>query len=278
MSNSFQQNSTTEQIAKSINDLDNLLNSNGRRTIYTENTQYYIPINNVIQNNQISNENSQSLKNPNPVNLNRYIDNKSNENSFKDINNIPNDNSEFKNLNRINFDNEEKIKEIVRNEFENLVNSYKDDLKFNSNFLTKFEYDDGMNDVYKQISNLNNNIKNVENNFNLSLKDKNNDSNNNFEEQNKKLNEDLEKMYIMINNLGNEFKQNLDIINNKYQDENIILRAKITDLNKKINDLENNCESKNRDDDKMYVKKEEFDNKINELNNKIRELNKNSGL
>ena len=50
----------------------------------------------------------------------------------------------------------------------------------------------------------------------------------------------------------------------------------ITDLNKKINDLENNCESKNRDDDKMYVKKEEFDNKINELNNKIRELNKNS--
>ena len=243
MSNSFQQNSTTEQTAKSINDLDNLLNSNGRRTIYTENTQYYIPINNVIQNNQISNENSQSLKNPNPVNLNRYIDNKSNENSFKDINNIPNDNSEFKNLNRINFDNEEKIKEIVRNEFENLVNSYKDDLKFNSNFLTKFEYDDGMNDVYKQISNLNNNIKNVENNFNLSLKDKNNNSNNNFEEQNKKLNEDLEKMYIMINNLGNEFKQNLDIINNKYQDENIILRAKITDLNKKINDLENNCEN-----------------------------------
>ena len=271
MSNSFQQNSTTEQIAKSINDLDNLLNSNGRRTIYTENTQYYIPINNVIQNNQISNENSQSLKNPNPVNLNRYIDNKSNENSFKDINNIPNDNSKFKNLNRINFDNEEKIKEIVRNEFENLVNSYKDDLKFNSNFITKFEYDDGMNDVYKQISNLNNNIKNVENNFNLSFKDKNNNSNNNFEEQNKKLNEDLEKMYIMINNLGNEFKQNLDIINNKYQDENIILRAKITDLNKKINDLENNYESKNRDNDKIYVKKEEFDNKINELNNKIRE-------
>ena len=88
-----------------------------------------------------------------------------------------------------------------------MSNSDKDDLKFNSNFITKFEYDDGMNDVYKQISNLNNNIKNVENNFNLSLKDKNNNSNNNFEEQNKKLNEDLEKMYIMINNLGNEFKQ-----------------------------------------------------------------------
>ena len=37
MSNSYRPNTITEQIAKSINDLDNLLNSNPRITTYAQN-------------------------------------------------------------------------------------------------------------------------------------------------------------------------------------------------------------------------------------------------
>ena len=159
MANSYRQNTTTEQIAKSINDLDNLLNSNPRITTYAQNNSYYIPINNVIQNPQIQNQNiSQTYRNQTPLNLNKnqfYIQtqsNISNNNSNIENNTIPNFNSNdnsfsLKNpYNKINnipsFETEEKTREIVKDEFDNLINEYKEDLKFNSNFLSKFEYDD----------------------------------------------------------------------------------------------------------------------------------------
>ena len=233
MANSYRQNTTTEQIAKSINDLDNLLNSNPRITTYAQNNSYYIPINNVIQNPQIQNKNiSQSFRNETPLNLNKkqlYIQtqtNISNNNSNIDNNSIPNynvnDNSfSLKNpYNKINnfpsFETEEKTRDIVKDEFDNLINLYKEDLKNNSNFLSKFEYDDGMNDVYKQINTLNNNIKNIENSIGSSLRDNNFNFVNlqDYEKQNKNFSDDLEKMYSIINNINNECQKSLDLIIN----------------------------------------------------------------
>ena len=293
MANSYRQNTTTEQIAKSINDLDNLLNSNPRITTYAQNNSYYIPINNVIQNSQIQNQNiSQSFRNQTPLNLNKnqlYYQtqsNISNNNSNIENNTIPNYNSNdnsfsLKNpYNQINnipsFETEEKTREIVKDEFDNLINVYKEDLKFNSNFLSKFEYDDGMNDVYKQINTLNNNIKNIENSIGSSLRDNNFNFVNlqDYEKQNKNFSDDLEKMYSIINNINNECQKSLDLINNKYQDENIFLRAKLSDLTQKMNDLEEKFNNKNKEFEKIYVRKEEFDNKINDINSKIKELNK----
>ena len=72
---------------------------------------------------------------------------------------------------------EEKIKKIAKGEFDNLIVPYQEELRSNiskqRNFVEREDFENGLNNIDKELNSMNDYMKNMQNNFDKNLKSKN---------------------------------------------------------------------------------------------------------
>ena len=68
----------------------------------------------------------------------------------------------------INFS-DSNLKRLIKNEINNSISSYKDEMKKSS--ISKYEYNEGINDVYRYLKTFNSTLKNIQNNVDNIEKD-----------------------------------------------------------------------------------------------------------
>ena len=208
------------------------------------------------------------------LNINSITSESNMNNSFdNEYPNIATNNQLSVNQKNINLS-ESKLKRLIKNEINNSISSYKEEMKKNS--ISKYEYNEGINDVYRYLKTFNSTLKNIQNNVDSIEKDneKNYVNKKDFEHQIKNLSEQINKIYYLMNSIGKDLKDKIENIDYSNQVENNLFKDKIKTITNDIKIINDNLESNENEVNLMFLKKDEFDRKRNDINNKIREMSK----
>ena len=278
--------STKNKINTLINDIQNKLNKRIKPNIYSlvPNTLYNSKNMNLISNqNEINDINNNNLINTGYSKPSNYINNYIAPYQTYNAPNIPN-----MNLNL----NEMAIRNIIKEEFSNLIVPYHKDM-----ICTKDSVDKKLNEIKKNfesiitsqnLSNLNDNAK-LLTTYLFSNSNNNNNSNNNY---NNKINSDIEDIKFEYDNIIKEIEKKNEELLSKLKSEisedqinkEKNLENKITEIKKLYEQMKINIESINNEKiqenekSKLFLEKNEFYNEINSLKKFFEEKNFNAEL
>ena len=247
------------------NDLINIQNLNNQSNI---NQNFSNPTIDSKNDNKNQNQNQRYLKtnsNTSESNINNSFDN--------DYPNIVTSNQLSFNPKNMNLS-DDNLRRLIKNEINNSISSYKDEMKKNS--VSKYDYNEGINDVYRYLKTFNSTLKNIQNNVDNIEKDseKNYVNKKEYDYQIKNLLEQINKIYYLINSIGKDLKDKIENIDYTKQVENNLFKDKLKTITNEIKIINDNLESNEKEYNLMFLKKDEFDRKRNDINNKIREMSK----
>ena len=247
------------------NDLINIQNLNNKSNI---NQNFSNPTIDSKNDNKNQNQNQRYLKtnsNTSESNINNSFDN--------DYPNIVTSNQLSFNPKNMNLS-DDNLRRLIKNEINNSISSYKDEMKKNS--VSKYDYNEGINDVYRYLKTFNSTLKNIQNNVDNIEKDseKNYVNKKEYDYQIKNLLEQINKIYYLINSIGKDLKDKIENIDYTKQVENNLFKDKLKTITNEIKIINDNLESNEKEYNLIFLKKDEFDRKRNDINNKIREMSK----
>ena len=230
---------THEEIYQNIEGIKTILqipNNTISNTITTNtNGYFYVPVN------QIYTGTAVNINKTDPILLrqvNPYISNSNLKSSLTYLNrntstidgklkgqNNLNDNNNNMNLIDENLE-EEKIRKLTKEEFENLIIPYQDELRNNinkqRNFIERDDFESRINNIDKEINLMDDYMKNMQNNLEKNLKDKNQQfiTRKEHEEAINNLLEKIEKLEKLINENGKQLERKFDEKLNQFQENN----------------------------------------------------------
>ena len=247
------------------NDLINIQNLNNKSNI-----------NQNFSNPTIDSKNDNKNKNQNQ----RYLKTNSNTSESNINNSFDNDYPNIVTSNQLSFNpknmnlSDDNLRRLIKNEINNSISSYKDEMKKNS--VSKYDYNEGINDVYRYLKTFNSTLKNIQNNVDNIEKDseKNYVNKKEYDYQIKNLLEQINKIYYLINSIGKDLKDKIENIDYTKQVENNLFKDKLKTITNEIKIINDNLESNEKEYNLIFLKKDEFDRKRNDINNKIREMSK----
>ena len=269
--NNERKNKLIKEIPSNLKDA---LNNNDLINIQNLNNQSNINQN--FSNPTIDSKNDNKNKNQNQ----RYLKTNSNTSESNINNSFDNDYPNIVTSNQLSFNpknmnlSDDNLRRLIKNEINNSISSYKDEMKKNS--VSKYDYNEGINDVYRYLKTFNSTLKNIQNNVDNIEKDseKNYVNKKEYDYQIKNLLEQINKIYYLINSIGKDLKDKIENIDYTKQVENNLFKDKLKTITNEIKIINDNLESNEKEYNLIFLKKDEFDRKRNDINNKIREMSK----
>ena len=269
--NNERKNKLIKEIPSNLKDE---LNNNDLINIQNLNNQSNINQN--FSNPTIDSKNDNKNKNQNQ----RYLKTNSNTSESNINNSFDNDYPNIVTSNQLSFNpknmnlSDDNLRRLIKNEINNSISSYKDEMKKNS--VSKYDYNEGINDVYRYLKTFNSTLKNIQNNVDNIEKDseKNYVNKKEYDYQIKNLLEQINKIYYLINSIGKDLKDKIENIDYTKQVENNLFKDKLKTITNEIKIINDNLESNEKEYNLIFLKKDEFDRKRNDINNKIREMSK----